>query len=70
MVAEVVYPLLITDPTGERGGPAPQEIVYDPSTGFFVLPLRGNRGGEGFVRYQVLDDEQLVMLADLVWLAA
>lgn len=46
LLVDVVYPLLATDPTGERGG----------------------RGGSGFVRYQVLEDEGLVMLFDMTWL--
>lgn len=66
LLVDVVYPLLATDPTGERGGPF--RISYDQAAGFFILTLRGDRGGSGFVRYQVLEDEGLVMLFDMTWL--
>jgi len=67
LLVDVVYPLLATDPTGERGGPF--GISYDQAAGFFTLTLYGDQGGSGFLRYQVLEDERLVMLFDLAWLS-
>jgi hypothetical protein len=66
LLVDVIYPLLATDPTGEVASPF--GISYDQAAGFFTLTIWGDQGGSGFVRYQVLEDEQLVMLFDLAWL--
>jgi hypothetical protein len=59
-----VYPVLMHEPT-DTHGPFPIRAIDD---GFHELDVEGEQGGEGFVRYQVLEDERLVMLFDFAWL--
>jgi hypothetical protein len=66
LLVDIVYPQLRTDPTAERG--SLPGLNYDHASGLFTLTLRGDRGGSGFVSYQVLEDERLVMLFDFLWL--
>jgi hypothetical protein len=66
LLTDIVYPQLRIDPTGERGNL--HGLSYDQASGLFILTLRGDRGGSGFVSYQVLEDERLVMVFDFLWL--
>jgi hypothetical protein len=61
---QFVYPVLMHEPANIAG---PFGIRFTED-GFHELDVQGEHGGEGFVRYQVLDEERLVMLFGFAWL--
>jgi hypothetical protein len=61
---QFVYPVLMHEPAS-IAGPSWVRFTED---GFYELDVAGEHGGEGVVRYQVLDEERLVMLFGFAWL--
>ena len=59
-----VYPVLMHEPTNTTGPFG----IHSTDDGFYELDVEGEQGGEGFVRYQVLEEERLVMLFGFAWL--
>ena len=59
-----VYPVLAHEPTNSTGPFG----IRSTDDGFYELDVEGEHGGEGFVRYQGLEDERLLMLFGFAWL--
>ncbi len=65
VLIEVAYPLLRSSPTEGRGPLF--RVTY--SDGMFNLYLHSDRGGYGFIRYQVIEELRYVMLFELAWVS-